>query len=116
MFNWLKNLTLNEGKLFINELDFQLFSTVHSAVMQKPMTIASANTIAPVSFLTILTGNTVIKTITPPLTTVHMIALQFAGNAGSDATGNITAAFTSVNGQIGLYVFNPISNKYTAVT
>jgi hypothetical protein len=102
----------------VAELDFQLFSTVHSNFMQKPSTIASANTIAPVSFLTILTGNTVIKTITPPFspTPVHMIALQFAGNAGADATGNVTAAFTSVTGQIGLFVWNPISSKYTAVT
>lgn len=99
--------------------DFNDFSPFQGPLQPKPQTIASANTMVPQSFLTILTGNTVIKTITVPAIfagCVHTLAFQFAGNAGSDATGNITAAFTSVNGQIGLYVFNPVTNKYTAVT
>lgn len=98
------------------DLNFQNFSTVQNKNQPQAVTIASANTIAPVGFLTIMTGNTVVKTITPPLTGAHMLAIQFAGNAGMDATGNITAAFTSVNGQIGLFVFNPLTAKYTAVT
>ena len=99
------------------EADFQLFSTVHSDKQPKPGTIASANTIAPTSFLTVLTGNTVVKTITPPFpNSMHMLALQFAGVAGVDATGNVTAAFTSVLGQIGLFIYNPVTAKYTAVT
>lgn len=84
--------------------------------MPKPVTLASANTIAPTGFFTVLTGNVVIKTITPPLTGLHMIALQFAGTNGVDATGNIFAAFTSVVGQIGLFVYNPATAKYIAVT
>jgi len=98
------------------DLNFQNWSTVQTPQQPQPITIASANTIAPLGFLTVLTGNTLVKTITPVLLGVHMIAIQFAGNAGSDATGNITATFTSVNGQIGLFVYNPITAKYTAVT
>lgn len=99
-----------------SQVQFQDFSTVQDPGQQKPVTIASANVIAPVSYLTVLTGNTVIKTITPPLAGVHTLALLFAGNAGADATGNVTAAFTSVAGQIGLFVFNPLTQKYSAVT
>lgn len=98
------------------DLNFQDFSTVQNLLQPKPVTIASANTIAPVGFLTILTGNTVVKTITPPLSGVHMLAIQFAGVAGADATGNVFAAFTSVAGQIGLFVYNPSTAKYVAVT
>ena len=117
MLNKLLNfLQTREGKLWFPEVQFQDFSTVQSKLQQAPQTIASANTIAPVSFLTVLTGNVVIKTITPPLTGLHMLAIQFAGVAGADATGNVTAAFTSVVGQIGLFVYNPVTAKYTAVT
>jgi hypothetical protein len=97
------------------ELEFQNFSTVHGPLQQKPQTTASATTIAPVSFFTILTGNTVIATITPPLPYVHMIALQFAGTAGVNAAGNITAVKASVLNEVMLLVYNPISAKYTAV-
>jgi hypothetical protein len=97
-------------------LNFQDFSTVQDPSQPKPISIASANVIAPVGFLTVLTGNTVVKTITPPMLGVHMLAIQFAGTAGADATGNVTAAFTSVLGQIGLFIYNPLTAKYTAVT
>lgn len=94
---------------------FQNFSTVQSEQQPYPTTIASANTIAPVSFLTILTGNTVVKTITPPQLGVHMIAVQFAGTAGVDATGNILSAKASVLDQVMLLVYNPNTAKYVPV-
>jgi hypothetical protein len=97
------------------EIQFQDYSTVQGPTQQKPQTIASANVIAPVGFLTILTGNTVIKTITPPMPNVHMLAIQFAGVAGVDATGNILTLTASVAGQIMLLVYNPISSKYVPV-
>ncbi|HWY36522.1 MAG TPA: hypothetical protein VNX68_17895 [Nitrosopumilaceae archaeon] len=98
------------------ELDFQNLSTVQSALQPKPATLASANTIAPTGFLTVLTGNTVVKTITPPLpNSVHMIAIQYAGVAGNDTTGNITLLMTSIASQIILYVWNPLTAKYTPV-
>jgi energy-converting hydrogenase Eha subunit C len=97
------------------EVQFQDFSTVQSLLQQKPQTIASAATIAPVSFLTVLTGNTAVVTITPPLTGLHMIAIQFAGVAGVTAAGNILTATASVAGQIMLLVYNPVSAKYVPV-
>jgi len=80
-----------------------------------PGTLVSAATIAPVSFLTVLTGNTGVATITPPVTHAHMLALQFAGTAGVLATGNILTATASVVGQVMLLVYNPNIAKYVPV-
>ena len=77
-----------------------------------PGTLASAATIAPTTFLTVLTGNVGIATITPPVPHTHMLALQFAGTAGVVATGNILTATASVVGQIMLLVYNPTTAKY----
>jgi len=98
-----------------NELNAWKFDTFQSEKGPLPVTIASANTIAPVSFLTILTGNTVVKTITPPLDGQHMLAIQFAGAAGVDATGNVLTAKASVAGEVMLLVFNPNTRKYVPV-
>lgn len=98
--------------------DFQDFSPYQSPLQPKPVTIASANVIAPVSFLTILTGNTVVKTITVPPSlagSVHTLAIKYAGVAGNDATGNISLLMTSIAAQIILYIFDPIAVKYTPV-
>jgi hypothetical protein len=112
---YLDFLLVNEGKFSVAELDFQIFSTVQSSAMFKPQTIASANTIAPVSFLTIMTGNVLLKTITPPLLSLHMLAIQFAGAAGNDATGNILTTKASIAGMVLLYIFNPSTQKYVPV-
>lgn len=96
-------------------LNFQDFSTVQSNQQPAPKTLASANVIAPTTFLTVLTGNTVVKTITPPLSWTHMLAIQFAGIAGVDATGNVTTLTATVAGQILLLIYNPITKKYVPV-
>lgn len=80
-----------------------------------PATIASAATIAPVSFYTVLTGNVAIATITPPVLHGHMLALEFAGTGGVVATGNIKTAVASVVGQVTLLVYNPATGKYVPV-
>jgi TRAP-type C4-dicarboxylate transport system permease large subunit len=80
-----------------------------------PGTLVSAATIAPVTFLTVLTGNTAVNTITPPVTHSHMLALQFAGTAGVGASGNILTATASVVGQVMLLVYNPNIAKYVPV-
>jgi hypothetical protein len=71
-----------------------------------PSTLASAATIAPTTFLTVLTGNTAIATVTPPVTHAHTLCLQFAGTAGVLATGNILTAQASVVGVGMLLVWN----------
>lgn len=98
------------------ELQFQDFSTVQGLTQQKPQTIASAATIAPISFLTILTGNVAITAITVPLPgMLHTIAVQFAGTAGITAGNNITTTKASVVGEIMLLVYNPVTAKYVPV-
>ena len=94
------------------ESDFQALNPVNNT---KPKTLASANVIAPTTFLTVLTGNTVVKTITPPITQQHTLAIQFAGTAGVDATGNVATAKASVNGEVMLLVYNPNTAKYVPV-
>jgi hypothetical protein len=77
-----------------------------------PVTLVSAATIAPTSFYTVLTGNTGVATITPPVLHGHMLALEFAGTAGVLATGNIKTATASVVGQVMLLIYNPATAKY----
>jgi hypothetical protein len=99
----------------MSDLNFQLFSTVQPESQVLPKTVASANAITVNGFLTLLTGNTVVKTIVPPLLGVHMIALKFAGAAGVDNTGNINTTKASVAGEVMLLVYDPISSKYWPV-
>lgn len=99
----------------ITASDWQQLSPTQGPTSPKPVTIASANLIAPTTHLTILTGDTVVKTITPPVTHGHMLALQFAGTAGVDATANILTAKASVAGEIMLLVYNPNTAKYVPV-
>jgi hypothetical protein len=80
-----------------------------------PVTIASAATIAPSSFLTVLTGAVAVVNITPPVSTGHMLALQFAGTGGVTAAGNIATAKASVVGEVMLLVYNPNTAKYVPV-
>jgi hypothetical protein len=81
-----------------------------------PVTVASAATITPTTFLTVLTGNVAIVTINPPVTHAHMLAIQFAGTGGvTGATGNILTTTASVVGQIMLLVYNPNTGKYIPV-
>lgn len=96
-------------------VDWQQLLPVQGPTSPKPVTIASANVIAPTTFLTVLTGNVVIKTITPPVDHGHMLAIQFAGIAGVDATGNILTLKASVVGEVMLLVYNPNTAKYVPV-
>jgi acyl-CoA reductase-like NAD-dependent aldehyde dehydrogenase len=80
-----------------------------------PSTIPSAATIAPTTFLTILTGNTAVVNITPPVPHTHMLAVQFAGVAGTTAAGNVLTVVTSVANVAVLFLYNPNTGKYTAV-
>jgi|SRR5215471_1203698 len=80
-----------------------------------PVTMASAATIAPTTWLTILTGNTAVATITPPVPFGHTLALQFAGTAGVVATGNILTAVASVAGVAMLFTYNPATQKYVPI-
>jgi hypothetical protein len=80
-----------------------------------PITMASAATIAPSTGYTVLTGNTAVVNITPPINGPHMLMIEFAGTAGVTAAGNIKSATASVAGQIMLLVWNTAIQKYVPV-
>jgi len=100
------------------DLDFQNFSTVQSNQQAGPNTVASAATIAPVSFLTIITGTTQIANITPPVTGIHMLALVFTdGSPGTTLTsGNILNAVIPTQNLPSFFIYNPITAKYYGCT
>ena len=99
----------------MSTLDFQNLSTVQSEQQPAPVTLASAATIVPTGLLTVLTGNTEITTITPPVTWTHMLALKFAGTAGVGTGGNIAPLKASVAGEVMLLVYDPVSALYSPV-
>jgi len=99
----------------IVESDWQQLSTVQGPTSPKAGTIASAATIAPTTFHTILTGNVGVATITPPVPFGHMLCIEFAGTAGVLATGNIKTAKASVVGECMLLVYSPAAAKYVPV-
>jgi len=100
----------------MSDLLFQNFSTVQSNQQQGPQTIAAAATIAPQSFLTIITGTTAIANIVPPVTGTHLLMFIPTGALLAFLnTGNIDAAgvgAVSVAGQAFFMVYNPLTQKY----
>lgn len=106
-----------EGKYWMPESDFQMFSTFQSPVSpgKAPVTFATAATITPVSFLTLITGTAAtVATITPPVEAVHMLCFIFSVGAVLNVTGNIANAATSVSATPVFFVYNPLTKKYTA--
>jgi hypothetical protein len=91
------------------------WAALNPVSQSSPATLASAATIAPTSFFTVLTGNVAITAITPPVQHAHMLAVQFAGTAGITAGNNITTTKASVVGEVMLLVFNPNTQKYVPV-
>lgn len=100
-----------------DDLNFQNLSTVQNSNQPKPRTITAAQTIAPTTFLTKLSGTTVVATITPPVTGSHMIAV---------VAGTTTAAFTTTDNIVGittaptttgpcLFVYDNVQAKYLRI-
>lgn len=98
----------------MSDLNFQNLSTVQSDQQPMPVTMASATTVAPTTFLTFFTGTAQLTTITPPVTGAHMLAFVFT-NAAPGAfltTGNIKSAYTPIQDRIVFLVYDPVTAKY----
>jgi len=101
-----------------DDLYFQNLSTVQSKAQPGPVTIAAAATIAPTTFLTIVSGTTAIATITPPVTGSHMLAIvvSVTNFSGFLTTGNILVASITNStvwaNKTNLFVYNPLTGKY----
>lgn len=97
-----------------DDLNFQDLSSVASDHNSKPKTVASATTIAPTTFLTVVTGTLQVGTITPPTTGHCMVGLIFtdASPGVTLTTGNIAIATTVVSKKLLLLAYNPIAAKW----
>jgi hypothetical protein len=95
---------------------FQNLSTVQSGLQPTPITVTAAATIAPQNFLTYITGNTAVSTITPPVTGVHMLAIVPTTTTGFTTGGNIVGATTTVANRVYLFIFNPLTDAGFATT
>lgn len=99
----------------MSEALFQNISTVQGALQPKPVTLASAATIAPSTFLTFISGTVDVATITPPVPGQHMIVAIFTDATPGDilTTGNILIGTTTVaQNSIVLFFYNPNAQKY----
>jgi len=98
----------------MSDLEFQNISTVQNNQQVFPGTIASAATIAPQNFLTVVSGTVAVQNIIPPVTGVHLLALVFnnAAPAVMLTTGNIQSAVAPAQNVPVFLVYNPVAKKY----
>lgn len=97
-----------------SDLTFQNFSTAQGIQQPKPVTVASAATIAVTGFLTFISGTVAIATITPPLEGAHLLALVFT-NANPSAftgAGNVQSTKDPAQNELVLLCYDPITAKY----
>lgn len=94
---------------------FQNLSTVQSQLQPMPNTIASTTVIAPISFLTFVSGTIDVATITPPVTGQHLLCMVFTSATPGDVltTGNVLIGTTTIaQNSIALFVYDPNQAKY----
>ena len=89
---------------------FQNLSTVQSNKQPTPPTVTAAASIAPQTFITVLTGNTPVATIVPPVTGQHMLCIVPGTTTGFTTGGNIVGGTTTVSGRAYLFAYNPIKD------
>ena len=96
------------------DVNFQDISTVHSAQQPKPVTIASAATVIPSTFISFISGTVAIANITPPVTGAHMLCFIFTTTTPTafTTTGNIKYVATPTQNLPVFLVYNPLENKY----
>ena len=100
----------------MSDLNHQNINTVNSNLQPYPTRMAAAATIAPTTFLTVLSAGPAVATIVPPVSGAHMLALMFADVAGVTNTGNISAVVASVALRPMLLIYDPVSGNYFPVT
>ena len=96
------------------DLSFQDISTVASDKSPAPVTIASAATVAPTTFLSFISGTVAIATVTPPVTGAHMLCFVFTTTTpvAFTTTGNIKIVTTPTQNLPTFLVYNPNEGKY----
>lgn len=101
----------------MSDLNFQNFSTVQSKAQPLPVTLASAATLVPTTFLTFVSGTVQVASITPPVTGSHMLAFVFTdANPGAfTGAGNIQSTKDPAQNECVLLVYDPSTAKYYVV-
>jgi len=99
-----------------SDLLFQNISTVQSDKQPLPVTVTAAATIAPTTFITKVTGNTAIATITPPVAGQHMLCIVPGTTTGFTTGGNVSGGTTTVASRAYLLVYEPIAATYYIVS
>lgn len=96
------------------DLSFQDLSSVQGALGKKPVTIASTTTIAPTTFLSMISGTTAIATVTPPISGAHSLAFVFtaATPVAFTTTGNIANVATPTQNVPVFLIYDPLTTKY----
>ena len=97
-----------------DNLNFQKLSTVQNKLMPQPVTLASATTIAPTTFVTFITGTTQIATITPPVDGTHMLITIHTDGSPVDylTNGNILNAVDPLQYLPNIFVYDPLQAQY----
>jgi hypothetical protein len=98
----------------MTDLMYADLGTVQSIANKAPVTIASTTTIAPSTFVTFVSGNTAIATLTPPVTGAHMLCLihTHATPVAYTTAGNINAIATPTTSIPLFAVYDPLTAKY----
>lgn len=94
------------------DVDHQNLNPVQSALQPKPVTIASATTVAPTTCLTYITGTNAIAQVTPPVSGFHILYFWPLAAFTMTTAGNITAALTAAVGSPVVLMYDPALGKY----
>lgn len=96
------------------DLEFQNLSTVQNNLQPTPRTIASAASISPSTYLTMVTGTVAIATIVPPVSGPLQLAFVFTTTTpvAFTTTGNIAAVSTPTQNVLQIGVYDPVSRKW----
>lgn len=98
----------------MSDLLHQNLSSPQSDQQPKPVTLASAATIAPTTKLTFVTGTVQVATITAPVTGYHELVFIFTDAAPGAllTSGNIHSAYTPIQNQAFTLYYDPSTAKY----
>ena|SRR6185312_804262 len=105
----------------MGDLNCQDFQLGQNNNQPKALTLASAASIVPTTFITYLSGTTAVTNITAPLSGAHMLILIFTNaspgglTSGGGGTGAaILKSFTAVQNVPVLLFYDPATKLYIA--
>lgn len=94
--------------------DWQALMPVQQGLSPSPARFAAAATVAPTTFLSIISGTTQIANVTPPVDGAHLLAFVFTNaNPGAfTGAGNVQSTKDPAQNELILLVWDPLNAKY----